>query len=129
MKKKPNPIDVHVGLRVRTRRQEMGMSQEKLGDALDLTFQQVQKYEKGANRIGASRLAHIASILQCDITYFYSGAPKAPGARGSGDIIVSPLTEFLAHKNAADLAKNFMKLNSDIQKHIVHLVSGLAEVD
>ena len=63
MKKIPNPVDVHVGSRVRMRRILIGMSQEKLGDALRLTFQQVQKYEKGTNRIGASRLQHISTIL------------------------------------------------------------------
>ena len=69
-KKVPNPIDVHVGSRVRIRRVELGMSQGKLADALGLTFQQVQKYEKGTNRIGASRLQHISGILQVAVAYF-----------------------------------------------------------
>ena len=69
-KKIPNPIDVHVGSRVRIRRVELGMSQGKLGDALGITFQQVQKYEKGTNRIGASRLQHVSSILQVAVAYF-----------------------------------------------------------
>ena len=68
-KKVPNPIDVHVGSRVRIRRLALGMSQEKLGNALGLTFQQVQKYEKGTNRIGASRLQHVSLILQVAIAY------------------------------------------------------------
>src|ERR1700675_2388959 len=74
-KKSPDPTDKHVGSRVRMRRMMLGMSQEKLGDALDLTFQQVQKYEKGTNRIGASRLQHIAHILQVPVSFFFEGLP------------------------------------------------------
>jgi transcriptional regulator with XRE-family HTH domain len=72
-KKAPNPTDKHVGARVRMRRMMLSMSQEKLGDALGLTFQQVQKYEKGANRIGASRLQQIAHILQVPVSFFFDG--------------------------------------------------------
>src|SRR5690348_17633243 len=71
-KKAPNPIDRHVGSRVRMRRMMLAMSQEKLGDALGLTFQQVQKYEKGTNRIGASRLQQISHILQVPVEFFRS---------------------------------------------------------
>src|SRR6185312_10394535 len=83
-KKAPNPTDKHVGARVRMRRMMLSMSQEKLGDALGLTFQQVQKYEKGANRIGASRLQQIAAILQVPVAFFFEGAPAAPGFQQSG---------------------------------------------
>lgn len=72
----PNPIDVHVGQRVRLRRTLLGMSQEKLGDALGLTFQQVQKYERGANRIGASRLFDLAKALQVPIGFFFDDLPE-----------------------------------------------------
>src|ERR1700751_1552052 len=78
-KKAPNPIDKHVGSRVRMRRMMLSMSQEKLGDALGLTFQQVQKYEKGTNRIGASRLQQISLILQVPVAFFFEGAPATPG--------------------------------------------------
>src|SRR5947207_14839601 len=78
-KKAPNPIDKHVGSRVRMRRMMLGMSQEKLGDALGLTFQQVQKYEKGTNRIGASRLQQISLILQVPVGFFFEGAPPPLG--------------------------------------------------
>src|SRR5580700_9584612 len=78
--KAPNPVDKHVGSRVRMRRMMLGMSQGKLGEALGLTFQQVQKYEKGKNRIGASRLQHIANILQVPVPFFFDGAPAATGA-------------------------------------------------
>src|ERR1700704_5141688 len=77
-KKAPNPIDKHVGSRVRMRRMMLAMSQEKLGDALDLTFQQVQKYEKGTNRIGASRLQQISHILQVPVAFFFEGVPAGP---------------------------------------------------
>ena len=78
-KKALQSIDKHVGSRVRMRRMMLGMSQEKLGDALGLTFQQVQKYEKGANRVSASRLQQIASILQVPVPFFFEGAPNIPG--------------------------------------------------
>src|SRR5689334_24932620 len=79
-KKAPNPIDKHVGSRVRMRRMMLAMSQEKLGDALGLTFQQVQKYEKGTNRIGASRLQQISSILQVPVSFFFEGASQLEGS-------------------------------------------------
>ena len=83
-KKAPNPIDKHVGSRVRMRRMMLSMSQEKLGDALGLTFQQVQKYEKGTNRIGASRLQQISHILQVPVAFFFEGAPNLPGQATDG---------------------------------------------
>src|SRR5713226_7590572 len=79
MAKKPlNPIDKHVGSRVRMRRMMLGMSQTKLGDALGITFQQVQKNEKGTNRIAASRLQHISHILQVPVSFFFDGGPTLP---------------------------------------------------
>ena len=81
-KKSPNPVDKHVGRRVRMRRMMLAMSQGKLGDALSLTFQQVQKYEKGTNRIGASRLQQISHILQVPVAFFFEGAP--PRIKGGG---------------------------------------------
>jgi transcriptional regulator with XRE-family HTH domain len=74
-KKSPNPIDKHVGSRVRMRRMMISMSQEKLGEKLGITFQQIQKYEKGTNRIGASRLQQISQILQVPVSFFFEGAP------------------------------------------------------
>jgi len=75
LKKVPNPIDRHVGSRLRMRRVLVGLSQEKLGDALKLTFQQIQKYEKGMNRIGASRLQEISGLLGVPVEFFFEGAP------------------------------------------------------
>src|SRR5271167_1191935 len=83
MIKAPNPIDRHVGARLRMRRMMVGMSQGKLGDALDVTFQQIQKYEKGANRIGASRLQQLARVLDVTPAFFFEGAPQSDmGASG-----------------------------------------------
>ena len=91
-KKEPNPVDKHVGSRVRMRRLMLSMSQEKLGDALGITFQQVQKYEKGTNRIGASRLQHIANILRAPVATFFEGAPGA--GYGSRRDVDAPLRAF-----------------------------------
>ena len=85
-KRAPNPTDKHVGSRVRMRRKMLAMSQTKLGDALGVTFQQVQKYEKGTNRIGASRLQQMSHILQVPVVFFFEGAPNASAldwARGA----------------------------------------------
>ena len=81
-KKVPNPIDAHVGTRVRNRRLELGMTLGKLADALGITFQQVQKYENGINRISASRLQHVSQVLQVNIPYFFEGAPGQLKAKG-----------------------------------------------
>jgi len=98
MKKIPDPIDSHVGARLRMRRMLVGMSQEKLGAALGVTFQQVQKYEKGANRIGASRLQQIARILQAPPAFFFDGAPQTDQPAGgfaepqTNTYVVDPLS-------------------------------------
>ncbi|MDB5590725.1 helix-turn-helix transcriptional regulator [Enterovirga sp.] len=99
MKKAANDVDRHVGGRVRMRRMLIGMSQEKLGDALGLTFQQVQKYEKGTNRISASRLQHLAGILGVGIDFFYDGAPGSPGFENGK----SGFSEDSSHGYSADL--------------------------
>src|SRR5262245_39091705 len=78
---KPNPVDVHVGSRVRLRRTLLGMSQEKLGEAIGLTFQQVQKYERGANRIGASRLWDLSRVLDVPVAYFFDEMSPSTSAR------------------------------------------------
>jgi transcriptional regulator with XRE-family HTH domain len=89
--KAPNPVDRHVGSRVRMRRMLIGMSQEKLGEALGITFQQIQKYEKGTNRIGASRLHHIARVLGVPVEFFYEGAPEI-GTVGASRRLRRPAT-------------------------------------
>jgi transcriptional regulator with XRE-family HTH domain len=129
-KKAPNPIDKHVGSRVRMRRMMLSMSQEKLGDALGLTFQQVQKYEKGTNRIGASRLQQIANILQVPVAFFFEGAPHVGGPHGVGmGEAPSPayVSDFLATSDGLSLTKAFMRIkNSKLRRRIVDLVEQIA---
>jgi transcriptional regulator with XRE-family HTH domain len=130
-KKAPNPIDKHVGSRVRMRRMMLGMSQEKLGDALGLTFQQVQKYEKGTNRIGASRLQQIAHILQVPVSFFFEGAPHAPGGHATVGMSEAPspayVSDFLATSDGLSLTKSFMRIkNSKLRRRIVDLVEQIA---
>jgi transcriptional regulator with XRE-family HTH domain len=128
VKKAPNPIDKHVGSRVRMRRMMLGMSQEKLGDALSLTFQQVQKYEKGTNRIGASRLQQISTILQVPVSFFFEGAPTMIGDRVDGEPAPSPayVSEFLASSEGLALTKAFMRIDdTKIRRRIVDLVEAI----
>ena len=131
-KKAPNPIDKHVGSRVRMRRMMLSMSQEKLGDALGLTFQQVQKYEKGTNRIGASRLQQISNILQVPVEFFFEGAPHLGGAsRADGDA-PSPayVSDFLASSDGLALTKAFMRISdAKLRRRIVDLVEQIATID
>jgi transcriptional regulator with XRE-family HTH domain len=132
-KKTPNPTDKHVGSRVRMRRMMLGMSQEKLGDALSLTFQQVQKYEKGTNRIGASRLQQIAHFLQVPVSFFFEGAPDLPSGVTDGvNDAPSPayVSDFLATSDGLALTKAFMRIKDPkLRRRIVELVSQIAGED
>jgi transcriptional regulator with XRE-family HTH domain len=133
-KKAPNPIDKHVGSRVRMRRMMLGMSQEKLGNNLGLTFQQVQKYEKGTNRIGASRLQQISHILQVSVSFFFEGAPanaNTPQSDGMGEA-PSPayVSDFLATSDGLALTKAFMRISDmKLRRRIVDLVEQIAVDD
>jgi len=127
-KKVPNPIDVHVGGRVRLRRMMQNMSQEKLGESLGITFQQIQKYEKGTNRIGASRLQHISSVLQVPVSFFFEDAPGAtmePGfAEGRPAAFV---TDFLSSSEGLQLNRAFVRIkDAKIRRKIVDLVRAVA---
>lgn len=126
--KAPNPVDKHVGSRVRMRRIMLGMSQEKLGEALGLTFQQVQKYEKGTNRIGASRLQQIADILQVPVSFLFEGAPTmAPSADGFAEG-GSPayVSDFLATSDGLALMRAFTRItNSRLRRSIVDMVEQI----
>jgi transcriptional regulator with XRE-family HTH domain len=131
MKKSPNPTDKHVGSRVRMRRMMLGMSQEKLGDALGLTFQQVQKYEKGTNRIGASRLQQISHTLQVPVSFFFDGAPNSM-ATGAMAEAPSPayVSDFLATSDGLALTKAFMRIkDAKLRRRIVELVEQIAVDD
>lgn len=129
VKKAPNPTDKHVGSRVRMRRMMLNMSQEKLGEALGLTFQQVQKYEKGTNRIGASRLQQISSILQVPVSFFFEGAPNADvGGQGMSEApSPSYISDFLATSDGLALTKSFMRIKDQkLRRRIVDLVEQIA---
>src|SRR6187455_1039779 len=126
-KKSPNPTDKYVGSRVRMRRLMLSMSQEKLGEKLGLTFQQVQKYEKGSNRIGASRLQHIAQILQVPVSFFFEGGPAGEGSRGAEGVSPAYVSEFLATRDGLVLAKAFMAIkDKKLRRCIVALVEQIA---
>jgi transcriptional regulator with XRE-family HTH domain len=132
LKKIPNPVDRHVGSRVRMRRMLIGMSQERLGEALGLTFQQVQKYEKGANRIGASRLQEIARILNVEIEYFFQGAPATGELRPAGTGLSeapSPtyMADLLTTSEGVQLMKAFVQIaDPKLRRRVVDLVVAIA---
>jgi transcriptional regulator with XRE-family HTH domain len=128
-KKSPNPIDKHVGSRVRMRRMMISMSQEKLGEKLGITFQQIQKYEKGTNRVGASRLQQIANVLGVPVGFFFEGAPSVDGSTGGFSESPSPayVSDFLATSDGLALTKAFMKVgDSKVRRRIVDLVEAIA---
>lgn len=133
-KKAPNPIDKHVGSRVRMRRMMIGMSQEKLGEKLGITFQQIQKYEKGTNRVGASRLQQIATSLSVPPSFFFEGAP-VPDASEGGSGFSEPsspayVSDFLATSDGLALTKAFMKIKDPkVRRRIVDLVESMVGED
>ena len=132
VKRIANPVDKHVGSRIRMRRLMLGMSQEKLGDGLGLTFQQVQKYEKGTNRVGASRLQHISQLLQVPVPFFFEGAPHLPGQPIGIGPAPSPayVFNFLATTDGLALTKAFMQIEQpELRRRIVHLVEEIAGDD
>jgi transcriptional regulator with XRE-family HTH domain len=128
--KPPNPIDVYVGGRVRMRRIEVDMSQQTLGGHIDLTFQQIQKYEKGMNRIGASRLQQIANILHVPVSFFFEGAPSQSLERPAGmGEAPSPsyVSDFLATSDGLALTKAFVRIkDAKLRRRIVDLVEAIA---
>jgi transcriptional regulator with XRE-family HTH domain len=129
-KKQANPIDIQVGNRVRIRRMLIGMSQERLGDLLGLTFQQVQKYEKGVNRIGAGRLFEVARILNVPVDFFYEGvAAQLAGQPGMSEPEgAPPVMEFVSSGEGLQLSLAFMKIkDARVRKRVLDLVKSLAE--
>ncbi len=133
MKKSPQPVDKHVGSRIRMRRLMLGMSQTKLADALGITFQQVQKYEKGTNRISASRLQHISSFLEVPIPFFFEGSPHHSNTPKRMADAPSPayVSDFLATSDGISLSKAFVQIaDAKLRRRIVRLVEGITrEVD
>ena len=128
--KVPNPIDSHVGSRMRMRRMMLGMSQEKLGDAFGLTFQQVQKYEKGTNRMGASRLQQAADILGVAVPFFFEGAGGGTFTPDRTTPSPAYIDDFVTTSDGLRLAKAFMRIPKPaVRHHIVALVKEIAGGD
>ena len=128
-KKQPNPIDIHVGSRVRLRRMMLGMSQEKLGEHLGITFQQIQKYEKGTNRIGASRLQHIARVLDVPVSFFFEDAPGGASRAGrhGREPSASYVVDFLSSSEGIQLNKAFIRIkDAKLRRKVIDLVRAMA---
>ncbi len=129
-KKVPNPIDVHVGSRVRLRRMLVGMSQEKLGEMLGLTFQQIQKYEKGANRIGASRLYQIAQILGVSVQFFFDDIPQEHAMtqdEGMADDPAPFVMDFVSSAEGLQLNRSYTRISdAQVRKRLLELVKSLS---
>jgi transcriptional regulator with XRE-family HTH domain len=128
-KKQPNPIDIHVGSRVRLRRMMLGMSQEKLGESLGITFQQIQKYEKGTNRIGASRIQHISRVLSVPVSFFFDGAPGMNSEQPRVTDAEPPnyLVDFLATTDGIQLNKAFVRIkDAKLRRRVIDLVRAMA---
>ena len=127
--KAPNPVDKYVGSRVRMRRIMLGMSQEKLGEALGLTFQQVQKYEKGTNRVGASRIQQISEILQVPVSFLFEGGPSGTPSTGGFSEGTSPayVSDFLATSEGLALTRAFTRISdAKLRRSIVEMVEQIA---
>lgn len=131
----PHPVDIHVGSRVRMRRTLLGMSQEKLGDALALTFQQVQKYERGANRVGASRLFEISQILDVPVSFFFeemtpeTASMEAPAVSPTG--VAENAEEFerdpLAKRETLELVRAYYRISDPrVRKRVFELTKAVA---
>ncbi len=130
---RPNPIDVHVGARVRLRRTLLGMSQERLGEALGLTFQQVQKYERGANRIGASRLFDLSRVLDVPVSYFFED--MAEGVEAASPRYMVRATEdppevednLMSQRETLELVRAYYRISDpDVRKHVFDLAKALS---
>jgi transcriptional regulator with XRE-family HTH domain len=132
-KKKPNPTDVHVGSRIRLRRNMLGMSQEKLGENLGITFQQIQKYEKGTNRVGASRLQAIADVLSVPVAFFFEDLPGEETARNRGfaeDTSAAFAIDFCTSAEGLQLNRAFVRISDmKVRRRIIDLVKSLASDD
>ena len=131
MTNKPDPIDVHVGSRVRLRRILLGMSQSKLGDALGLTFQQIQKYERGANRIASSRIYKLSKILDVPITFFFDEIVQGVAARARG-LAEKGQESFeqdrLAKRETLELVRAYYRIKDEkVRKRVFELVKAIGK--
>ncbi len=124
--KRPNPTDVYVGSRIRMRRKILGLSQEKLGEKLGITFQQIQKYEKGTNRVGASRLQAMSTALEVPVSYFFPDAEAAQG--GLQEEGAAFMMDFMSTSEGLELSRAFTRIgNAKVRRKILELVRALAE--
>lgn len=128
---KPNPVDIHVGSRVRLRRTMLGMSQEKLGEAIGLTFQQVQKYERGANRVGASRLFELSRVLDVPVSFFFDDMPSETAMRSSrshaGEDDAPIDLDPMAKRETLELVRAYYRIGeSGVRKKVFELTKALA---
>lgn len=122
----PNPVDRHVGLRIRLRRKELGISQERLAESIGLTFQQIQKYERAANRVSASKLWEMSRALSTNIGYFYEGLADTPAPVGA-DKPRDAVQEFLLTPEGIELATSFPQIpRGRVRRRILDLVRALA---
>lgn len=129
MKAKPDPVDIHVGSRLRLRRTLLGMSQERLGEAVNLTFQQIQKYERGTNRMGASRLYQISKVLDVPITFFYEGLPEDAGTvRGMAHPKQDPYEseDQLSRRETLELVRAYYRIHDHVlRKRTLEVVKAI----
>jgi transcriptional regulator with XRE-family HTH domain len=127
LKRAPQDVDRHVAGRIRMRRHMLGVSQQSLGDALGLTFQQIQKYENGANRVSAGRLQQIADALDCQPAWFFAGRPRTAGdKRVDAQHVDADLSAFYADRYAAELVPGFVRLEPRVKRAIVKVISAAA---
>ena len=124
----PNAVDRHVGSRIRLRRQLLNLSQEKLGEELGVTFQQVQKYERGTNRVGAGRLWNLAKVLDVPVSFFYDGVAETVGQPGFSEGDQTPIVDdFIQSADGVALAQAFARIkDSKVRRRILELVRTLA---
>lgn len=128
MGKRPNPTDIYVGSRVRMRRKMLGLSQEKLGDKLGITFQQIQKYEKGTNRVGASRLQAMATALEVPIAYFFPDNSVTGDGAGLQEEGTAFMMDLMSSAEGLELSRAFVKIRSSkIRRKLVELARALGE--
>jgi transcriptional regulator with XRE-family HTH domain len=126
--KRPNPTDVYVGSRIRMRRKMLGLSQEKLGEKLGITFQQIQKYEKGTNRVGASRLQAMSDALEVPVSFFFPEPTSSSGPSGMQEESATFMMDFMSTSEGLDLTRAFIRIrNPKVRRKIVELVRALAE--
>jgi len=135
---RPNPVDVHVGGRVRQRRTLLGLSQEKLGEALGLTFQQVQKYERGTNRVSASRLFDLSRVLDTDMNFFFEEMPPEVAARSPSRlhgmaeeaVAYQPSPDPATRRETLELVRAYYRIrHPDLRRRLFEMTKALAAME